>query len=292
MPLFEIKNKDMKLLKPIEFNKEKNIQNLIEKNLDKVFNCIFLASEYSTGKEHKGRIDTLALSEDKNPVIIEYKKTESNQLVNQSMFYLDWLIDHHGDFQVLVNEKIDNIKVDWSDIRVICIAPSYNKFDKNAVKNYGINIELWQYNLYESNMLNLEKVFPISTSDIKIRKKVDEEKTFETHLRNASKNIKKIAKDLSEYIRNIDEGIAETTQKFYTTYKLTQNFVCMDIKQNHIFLYLKINPNDLELIPENGRDVTNIGHFGTGNFELKIENSEDFENSKEYIQLSFKNVGG
>jgi len=78
MPLFEIRQQVLKAIKRINFNLEKNLQGLIEKNLVEIFNCRFVASEFSTGKSHAGRIDTLALSEENNPVIIEYKKVESS----------------------------------------------------------------------------------------------------------------------------------------------------------------------------------------------------------------------
>lgn len=294
MPLFKIRNKEIDLLKPIEFKTEKEIQNLIENNLNDVFNCTFLASEYSTGPEHGGRIDTLALSEENNPVIIEYKKIESSQLVNQSMYYLDWLKDHHGDFQILVSKMFvgNDVSVDWMDIRVICIAPSYSKYDINAVKNFGVNIELWQYHLYESNMLYLEKIFPISTTKLKVKSDRNEIMTFDIHLKNVNKDIKEIAIEMSEFIKDLDEGVAETPKKFYIAYKLAQNFVCMQVNQNMIYIYLKIEPSSLNILPSKGRDVTNIGHLGTGNLEIKIENKEDFENSKEFIIQSFKNVGG
>ena len=73
MPLFEMRQQNMTLIGRSNFSLEKELQVLIEKNLDPVFNCRFVASELSTGKSHAGRIDTLALSEENNPVIIEYK---------------------------------------------------------------------------------------------------------------------------------------------------------------------------------------------------------------------------
>lgn len=76
------------------------LQHLVEQNLETVFNCRFVASEFVTGVLHGGRIDTLALSEDNNPVIIEYKKIESSELINQSLFYLAWIQDHKGDFEI------------------------------------------------------------------------------------------------------------------------------------------------------------------------------------------------
>jgi len=72
MPLFEISNQKLSLIEHTNFSLEKNLQTLIERNLQTVFNCQFVASEFPTGIQHSGRIDTLALSEDNNPVIIEY----------------------------------------------------------------------------------------------------------------------------------------------------------------------------------------------------------------------------
>jgi len=71
------KDQIIKRIKPIEFRLEKDFQRLVEQNLQTIFNCKLIASEFSTGNIHSGRIDTLALSEDNNPVIIEYKKVAS-----------------------------------------------------------------------------------------------------------------------------------------------------------------------------------------------------------------------
>ncbi len=50
---------------------EKSLQTLIKKNLNTFLGVRFLASEYSTGKTHGGRIDTLGIDENRRPVIIE-----------------------------------------------------------------------------------------------------------------------------------------------------------------------------------------------------------------------------
>ncbi|HEY54080.1 MAG TPA: hypothetical protein G4N94_11545, partial [Caldilineae bacterium] len=146
MPLFEIHKDNMNSVEYTNFKTEKQLQRLVEKNLDTIFSCRFVASEFSTGTQHGGRIDTLALSEDNNPVIIEYKKVESSELINQSLFYLSWIDDHRGDFEIAVQKQLGHgIEIDWSDVRVICIAPGYRKYDLHAVKVMGANIELWRY---------------------------------------------------------------------------------------------------------------------------------------------------
>ncbi len=160
MALFHREKEKLTLIKQIRFKNEKELQSLVEKNLGAIFNCRFIASEFATGPVHAGRIDTLGLSEDGNPVIIEYKNVESSELINQSLFYLSWIKDHKGDFQIAVEKALGSkIEVDWSDIRVICIAPGYKKYDLHAVQMMGANIELWEYKYYENGAFYLDEVF-------------------------------------------------------------------------------------------------------------------------------------
>lgn len=69
MAIFQINNNKVNRVKPTDFKLEKDLQNLVERNVNTFFNCRLIASEFSTGNIHSGRIDTLALSEDNNPVI-------------------------------------------------------------------------------------------------------------------------------------------------------------------------------------------------------------------------------
>ena len=48
---------------------EKPLQSLIEANLKPLLRIRFLATEYSTGKTHAGRIDSLGLDENDCPVM-------------------------------------------------------------------------------------------------------------------------------------------------------------------------------------------------------------------------------
>ncbi len=313
MALFQ-KDKDrLNLIKQTRFNKEKELQSLIEKNLDIIFNCRFIATEFPTGPVHAGRIDTLALSEDDNPVIIEYKNVESSELINQSLFYLSWIKDHRGDFQIVVDKALGKkIDVDWAGIRVICIAPGYKKYDLHAVQMMGANIELWEYKFYENGAFYLDEVFRRTTvmSDniasnlngknpvmVAAGKKAALTKatgsyTFEMHLNKADNKLKDIVLSLQSYIMQIDDSIEENPKKFYIAYKISQNFACVEVQKNKIILNLKINPDEIKPLPTNARDVRNIGHYGTGDFEYVIKNEDDFEKAKDYILKAFDNIGG
>jgi predicted transport protein len=311
MPIFQISNQKLFPVEQTNFVTEKELQSLIEANLGPVFNCRFVASEFSTGAQHAGRIDTLALSEDSNPVIIEYKKVESSELINQSLFYLSWIHDHRGDFHIAVQKSLGNeVKVDWTDVRVICLAPNYKKYDLHAVQVMGANIELWRYRLFKNSCLYLEEVFQktVSTSHdlpandkspvmIAAGKKAALTRatgiyTFEQHISGKSETIKEIVFDLRDFIMNLDSAMEEVPKKFYVAYKISQNIVCMEIKKHKVILYLKLNPKETANLPSVARDVSDIGHYGTGDLEITVSSAQDLEAAKEFINTAYQKVGG
>lgn len=312
MPIFQIEERRLLPVEQHNFEAEKELQTLIEENLGPVFNGRFVASEFSTGAQHAGRIDTLALSEDDNPVIIEYKKTESSQLVNQSLFYLHWLSDHRGDFEIAVQQALgSDAAVDWSDIRVLCIAPDYKKYDIHAVQVIGANIELWRYRLFENRMLYLEEVlqrsFTSASSDVSPGGKdpvmvaagkkaalpqATVAYTFEEHLEGKPETVQRLARLTQDFIMDLDSAMEEVPRKNIVAYKTSQNIVCVYVQRRRLLLFLKLNPAQLNPFPENGRDVSKIGHYGTGDLELSISTEEELEQAKPLIARSYQKIGG
>lgn len=314
MAIFEIDKGKAKRVRLSEFKLEKDLQHLVEKNLEIIFNCRFIATEFSTGNIHSGRIDTLAISEDNNPVIIEYKKVASSDLINQSLYYLHWIKDHKGDFQIEANKTLGKqIEIDWSDIRVICLAPEYKKFDLHAVQVMGANIELWQYKIYENGILNIEEIFKRANTGtnhviqsetngknpimVEAGKKAAMTRrngiySIEQHTDNIEGVTLELFDSVRDYIVSLDSSIEETPKKNYIAYKTSQNFVCIQTYKKKLTLYLKLNPNDIRIMPKQGRDVKKIGHLGTGDFELTINNIADFEETKTFINDAYKSIGG
>ena len=140
---------------------EKSLQQVIENNAEKLLGINFLATEYTTGKNHAGRIDTLAIDENYSPVIIEYKRTTNENVINQGLFYLDWLLDHKAEFELIVMKKLGrefSDKIDWSSPRLLCIAGGFTRYDEHAVKQINRNIELYRYKYFENKFLMLDLV--------------------------------------------------------------------------------------------------------------------------------------
>ncbi len=109
---------------------EKSVQSLVERNLDSIFGVRFVATEFSTGAKHRGRIDTLGLDQDGSPVILEYKKSSNENIINQGLFYLDWLMDHRGDFEVAARAAFGDAEVSWAAPRLMLVASAFSRYDQ------------------------------------------------------------------------------------------------------------------------------------------------------------------
>lgn len=140
---------------------EKSLQTYIEENLESILGITFLESEYSTGKTHAGRIDTLGIDENGFPVIIEYKRAINENIINQGLYYLDWLLDHKAEFELMVLKRLGEgygERLDWSNPRLLCIAGDFTKYDTHAVQQINRNIELIRYRRFGDDLLLFELV--------------------------------------------------------------------------------------------------------------------------------------
>ena len=146
--LFHIAGDTVQLMPSSAVQVEKSLQTLIERHLETFLGVRFLASEYTTTKSHGGRIDTLGIDENDCPVIVEYKRALNENVINQGLFYLNWLVEHRADFKLLVMEKLGSDpanKIEWRFPRLICIAGDFTKYDEHAIQQIPQNIDRIRY---------------------------------------------------------------------------------------------------------------------------------------------------
>jgi len=292
MPFIPYKINEGKVsqLKRKELKLEKELQNLIENNLPELFGVAFLASEYSTGERHGGRMDTLGIDENYSPVILEYKKNKNQNIINQSLFYLDWLVDHKGAFELLVRDKFEEevVVVDWSSPRVLCIAEEFNKYDTYAVEQMKRPIELIQYRVFEDNIFALNI---LTAAEVGETKNITKNKDYkvEDHLQKGTDKTVELFQELRDYITELGDNVVESPRKFYVAYRVIRNFICLEIHKAHLLLYLRLNPEDIDLENKNVRNVSEIGHYGTGDIEVRVERKDNIDLAKELIEEAYGN---
>lgn len=159
MKLF-IENKN--ILNEVEqtsFKLEKDIQSLVEKNTENVFNLKFIKSELSVGKY---RIDTLCFDEENNSfVIIEYKKGSSYSVIDQGYTYLQLLLNNKSEFLLVLSQYFNRVlkieDIDWSQSKIVFISPLFNSYQKDSVNFKGLPFELWEIKRYSNGIVVLNQ---------------------------------------------------------------------------------------------------------------------------------------
>jgi len=289
---------------------ERTLQRLIESQMDTFLGVRFLSTEYSTGAKYRGRIDSLGLDENGCPVIVEYKRHSNENVINQGLFYLDWLLDHKADFQLLVMKQLgkdEADRIEWGGTRLLCIAADFTRYDEHAVAQINRNIELIRYKLFGEDLLLLELVNGASATSTPSASELDKPlverpartpaastlamKTHADQLASASPELLALFEQTRSFILAQGDDIIEKPLKLYVAFRRLKNFVCMSLisKQDpHVFLILKLDPASVTLEKGFTRDVTNIGHWGTGNLEVVLREPADFEKAKSLIERTYQ----
>jgi len=305
MPLYQIKQQKVNQIKPTSFKNERELQKLFEANLEALLGVRFVASEFTTGDRQRGRIDSLGVDQDGTPVIVEYKKTGKENVINQGLFYLDWLVDHKGDFTLVAQEKLGkDIELDWSSPRLILVAENFSEYDKYAVNRIGANIQLWTYRRYGDDFLFLESIYATISQKILKKEKPTEVETItdgndiveeiiytlDDHLKGKSEDVKTLFDTLKERIfaLNVDDDILEKPNKIYISYKHGKNFCEIRLQAKELKIWLDIPYGDLDDPKKLGRDVSKIGHYGTGEVETKLGNLSEISDVMYLIEQSYK----
>ena len=286
--IFKIQGNIVNEIKGTSVALEKSLQYLMEKNLEEILGIRFLATEYTTGKTHGGRIDSLGIDENGCPVIIEYKRAMNENVINQGLFYLDWLMDHQAEFKLLVLEKLgEKEEIDWSAPRLLCIARDFTKYDEHAVQQINRNIELIRYGKFGEDLLLLDLV---NASSAQNGPSIRGVKTVSDHLAQADSDQKDLFEALKDFLIALGDDVQMKTLKHYFAFKRIKNFAVVEIhtQTKQILVYVKVDPDSINLEKGFTRDMKNIWHFGSGDLEITISSDADLEKAKDLLIKSYE----
>lgn len=277
---------------------EKSLQTLFEKNLSTLLGVRFLASEFPT--THGGRMDTLGIDENNCPVIIEYKRATNENVVNQGLFYLDWLMDHRRDYEWLVLKTFGQEvaeSVEWLAPRLMCIAGDFTKYDAHAVNQMNRNIELIRYAKFGNDLLMLDLITASqartapATADYKAKSAAaGSYRTVAAAMEDADPAMMDRFEALKAFLMALGDDVQMQMLKYYIAFKRIKNFACVEFytREQKLVVTLKVDPDTLTIEPGFTRDVRSIGHIGTGDLELTIRADDDIEKAKPLLVRSYE----
>ncbi|WP_368666575.1 DUF5655 domain-containing protein [Kitasatospora sp. MBT63] len=277
---------------------ERHLQALVEANMEEMLGGVrFLASEYSTGPVHRGRIDSLGLDEDGSPVLIEYKRQRSESVLAQGLFYLSWLVENRAEFEALVEQRLGAEaaeQVDWSNPRVVCIAADFSRYDLVAAGMSHHRIDMVVYRRYGDDLVTLELAASVAGGCGTLSGRRSElarpvsanRRTVTDVLAQASGEIQGLYEELDSRLLDLGEGHAVSLQH-YVAYRRRRNFACVRVLAQALVVFLRVDPTTVQLVPGWTRDVRRIGHLGTGELEVRIGSVEDLDRSMALLRTSY-----
>lgn len=300
MSLFrQDKNSNLNLIREDYFKLEKDIQDLIEQNLQKIFGLEFVQSELAL---NNFRIDTLAFDQESNSfVIIEYKRDKNFSVIDQGFAYLSLLLNNKADFILEYNELRDtSLKrddVDWSQSRVLFVSTSYTNHQIASINFKDLPIELWEIKKYENGIISFnqikadnaqESVKKITEQDETLERVRREIKVYteEEHLELGSESIIELYEKLKSAILNLGD-IELKPKKLYLAFVAGGNVVDIVIQRKALKCFLNLDRGNLDDPKKIARDVYKIGHWGNGDYEITLSNDENLEYIMSLIKQSY-----
>jgi len=301
MPLFSIKSDRLERVKEVPFKSErKDIQHTTESSLKEVFGFEFVKSELVLGNL---RIDTLAFdSENKSFVIIEYKIDQSFSVVDQGYAYLALLLNNKAEFILEYNEchsqSLKRDDVDWSQSKVIFVSPQFTKYQKQAINFRDLPIELWEVSKFENGTLLFNQLKSPETSESitkisprsEIVQKVSREikvYTEEDHFNGLPNETVELYQALKERILSLGDNIEVRPRKLYVGFVAGTNFVDVRPQKNQLKLWINLPKGSLDDPKKVARDVSEVGHWGNGDYQVLVESSDELDYLMTVIKQSF-----
>ena len=285
------------------FALEKEIQTLFEQNLTNLTNLKFIKSEFTI---KSNRIDTLAFdNETKAFVIIEYKRDKNFSVIDQGVSYLNLMLEYKSDFIVEYNETQNSIlkrnEVDWSQSRVMFVSPSFTQFQKQSSNFKDLAIELWEIKRFENDVVVLNPIKKSNSapsikqikaveSDSDIAKVTKEIVTYDEdyHLADKSDDIQELYEAFKTAILNLSDDIIVDYRKLYIAFKKKYNFVDIHIQKKSLKMWINLKAGELDDSKNLAKDVSNIGHWGNGDYEIFVQDTKDLEYIMSLIKQAIK----
>ena len=215
MDLYKIKKDTLEPIERDPFKLEREIQSVVESNVETLFGLEFVKTEFSIGKF---RLDSICFDNDTNSfVIIEYKKGSSYSVIDQGYSYLSLMLNNKSDFILEYNETTNkSLKrgdVDWSQSRIIFVSPSFNTYQKNSVNFKDVPFELWEIKRFSNGLIGLDQHMSSSEESIEM---VEGNKN--SVIKNVGKEVKGYTEDgcfenreesLRELYRHIENKVSD-----------------------------------------------------------------------------------
>ncbi len=282
---------------------ERQLQTLLEENLAIMLGVRLVASEYPVG-ERRGRIDSVGLDADGAPIMIEYKRGTDQSVLAQALSNLTQLMEAREQFERMVSARLGAetaCQIDWSKARAVCIAGGFSRYDVEALQQVVPAVDLLRYQHFGPDLMSLEVVSSTasgqsaeqgtSVGSDAVARIPSPRSTFDERLASASASLLSLFWELDAELEGLGDVYKEQ-RKHYLAYRTTANFACVTVlpASHTLGVYLRLDPQTVQLVDGFSRDVRSVGHLGTGDVEVPISCRADLLRARELLRQSYESA--
>lgn len=292
MQLFKNNQQILSTLNEIPFKLEQEIQDIFEQNLKMITGWQFVVTELPV---KANRFDTLAFDEESKAfIIIEYKRDRTLSVVDQGISYLNLLLEYKANFVLEYNERCNgNLRlsdVDWSQSRVVFVAPSFTDFQVQASNFKDLPIELWEIKQYEQGLILVNpikkskaapSIKPLQQQADSVINKVTQEiivYTEEDHLNNKSQAVKELYETYKEGILRLTDDVEIMPKKHYISFEKNKRIIAdIVVQTQELKLYINTQYSSFQDLQNIGIQMNDKTKWGRGYYQIIIRNTDNLE---------------
>ncbi|GAA9379127.1 DUF262 and DUF1524 domain-containing protein [Helicobacter pylori] len=161
-------------------------------------------------------------------------------------------------------------------------------FGEKEIKKRANDLADWALKIWTYPNLDAETL-----EKYKPKKDKKEKKVYDLSSYKFGSHSRELFDTLRREIKALDKRITENFNQDYISYKFSKNFVDIVVQTKDLKLYLNMKFNELQDEKNLARDVTNKGHLGNGDIEVKLETKENIPYCLELIKQALeKQMGG
>ncbi|MGL2448794.1 GmrSD restriction endonuclease domain-containing protein [Helicobacter pylori] len=274
------------------------------------FKDLFITIDFYHFKKNKYFLERLENFDTKEPV--DTQKCTTEHIMPQTLTE-EWERDLGENFQAIhdkylhtirnltltgYNEKYSNNSFQekrdmekgfkQSSLKLNQSLKDLESFDEKEIEKRANDLADWALKIWTYPILDAETL-----EKYKPKKEKKEKKAYDLSSYKFSPNSRELFDILRKEIKALDERITEKFNQEYISYMFDKNFVDIVVQTKDLKLYLNMPFNELQDEKNLARDMTNRGHLGNGDIEIKLETKENIPYCLGLIKQALeKQMGG
>lgn len=215
-------------------------------------------------------------------VIIEYKNTTDDNVLNQGQSYYELLRDETEKFIERLDEKDIkyNTPIHFSKTKVMIISP---EFSDNQLKELSDNFELWKVSLYDDGEVTYQNLKTNDTETLNIDLnilKLNYENLFE----DKTSDIRELYESLEDCLTSSFDDLKLRILVDAVSFRVNNKLICLVNLKSSIKIHFFTDA--LDDSQNKTRDISDITTGGLANYEFELTSKNEID----YAKKLFKQV--